>query len=220
MITIDDDGVVFKNGLSIVAPRDSNYSPFALMGGFDPSENYAFAQFTSSGKLRVDATVNPTGDVIMKAYDDTATLQDLQVVLDPGTLRWALMTEDPRFQFSGGALNVNLVAVAEAGGENKFGTTPTLDGLWATVVTHTVLAGETYDVCGFSVWGDADAEWALLVGATQKGGARTSPSKLMESVDYSQNIVVTGPATVTIKAKHWYAGKTINFYANLLGRTC
>jgi hypothetical protein len=106
-------------------------------------------------------------------------------------------------------------ALGGASGINQFGTNTGTSGSWATIVTKTVLAGQTLNVQGFTAWGDADAEWSLEKSSGQIGGGRTSPSKLMDIVRYVEPVVVVGPDTVTMRARHWYAGKTVNFYTNL-----
>jgi hypothetical protein len=106
-----------------------------------------------------------------------------------------------------------------SGGFNLYGQSlSTAKGSWATVVTKSVLAGETLSIDGFHVWGDADAEWSLEKISGQIGGTRTSASKLSDPVAYKDAIQVVGPDTVTIKVYHWYTGKTVNFRANLEGR--
>jgi len=105
-----------------------------------------------------------------------------------------------------------------SGSFNTFGTIPTLNGSWATVITKTVLAGQTASMGGFNVWGDADAEWSLEKTSGQIGGTRTSPSHLAGSVCYETHLTVAGPDTITLKVKHHYGGKTVDFYANLEGR--
>ena len=117
-----------------------------------------------------------------------------------------------------------LAAIAAAlgaggtGGFNTFNTDSTADGSWKTLITKTVLAGQKMYIAGFTVWGDADAAWSLEKTSGQIGGTRTSPSKLSDPIRYSENIEVVGPDTVTLKVRHWYTGKTIDFYANLEGR--
>jgi hypothetical protein len=107
---------------------------------------------------------------------------------------------------------------ASAGGFNEFGDAPsTPDSTWTTVVSKSVLTGETMTVDGFKVWGDSDAEWSLEKTSGQIGGTRTSPSHMADNACYEHGIKVVGPDTVTIKVRHWYVGKTINFYANLEG---
>jgi len=101
---------------------------------------------------------------------------------------------------------------------NQFGATSTIDGSWSTIITKSILAGETLCVLGFTVWGDADAEWSLEKTSAQIGGVRTSPSRLSETVIYKVGPKVVGPDVVTIKVKHYYSGKTVDFYTNLESR--
>lgn len=221
-LALDDDAVIIDSGIRLKFLRDAEYDPAPPLVGMD-GDVQTLLQCTSDGRLKVDASVTvdhlDIGDVDTKAKDALGVSQYLQVVTDPVLSRYALITNDPRMNFSSGALNVNVVSAAAGAGENKFGSSSMLDGVWHTIVAHTVLAGEKYDISGFQAWGDADAEWRIMVGAAQVGGARTSPSRLMEVVSYPYNIHITGPASVVMQAKHWYASKTINFYASLEGVT-
>jgi hypothetical protein len=221
-LIIESDGDVLVGSLPFLIPRDANHSPVALLAGLTDTDVVKFAKFTSDGKLQVDASVTidnvDIGNVDLKAKDAFGVSQYLQVEIDPATARYALITNDPRFTFSGASLNVTSSPAPSSGGINKFGTSSTLDGIWVTVVSQTVLTGETFDARGFEVWGDADAEWSLEAGSTQIGGTRTSPSMLAHSVGYANVIPVAGPIVVSLKARHWYPSKTVGFSANLEGR--
>ena len=106
-------------------------------------------------------------------------------------------------------------ALGASVGTNQFGTNTGTSGAWTTVVTKTVLLGQVLSVHGFTAWGDADAEWSLEKSSGQIGGGRSTPSDLMACARYVEPVVVVGPDTVTLRARHWYAGKTVNFYTNL-----
>jgi hypothetical protein len=149
-ITLDDDGVVFKDGNPIIFPRDGNYDPGSFLLGFDSSETIQFASFTSGGRLKVDSSVSidsvDIGDVnvnlkvggIDKYWDGT---------LNPDATTHAGYVQDQRMTFDTGSLNVKLTG----GAGGLASDTDVDDGSIATGQTGIVSIGLTHGFNG-STW--------------------------------------------------------------------
>lgn len=218
-ITIDQqDARIFDGSHPFKFLRDAEYDWAPPLCGFS-GDSIVLGQFTSDGKLKVDATFSGSisiGDVSVLLEVGAGT-HKWDGVLNPDLLTYSGLVQDPRMSFTGGALNVNISGAVASSGVNVFGHQAVVQGLWVTVANKVILAGESFNATGFIAWGDADAEWSLEKTSGQMGGIRTSPSRLSEEVRYEEPITVVGPDTVSLKVKHWYAGKTVDFYANLEG---
>ena len=197
-ISIDDNGhLVIGTGI-VLSPQDIR------LGAVEIQDN--------DSNNRVD--VIPIGDtIVLPPLPNPDNYRGL-LILGKGASNVACPLS---FDVSG-ALIVTATSPTASNGFNNFGTNSTLDSLWTSVVSKTILISQTLCVEGFNVWGDSDAEWTLLKTSGQIGGTRTSPSKVSDIINFTQPIQVVGPDTVTLKVKHFYTGKTINFYSNLFGR--
>jgi hypothetical protein len=220
-LVVNDDAVILDSGIRLKFLRDAEYDPAPPLVAIS-GDDQVLLKCTADGKLKVDASVSiehiDIGDVSIMADNDSGVGMLLRGIDNPIDGKWSLYTHDPRFQFTGGCLNVNLIDIPDTGGLNKYGTGSTLDGVWKTIVTQSVGAGQTLDLSGMVVWGDADADWVVEIGGIVKGGCRTSPSKLTETIPYIQPLQAIGVTTVAIRVRHYYPSKTIDFSASMQGR--
>jgi hypothetical protein len=120
--------------------------------------------------------------------------------------------------------NALLSSIADAlgtgGTANDFNVYASNSAVVPNVVTviasKSVASLATAKIQEIVVWGDIDADWTIEVGGTPVGGARTSPSRLTETVTFQRPIVVAGPVTITLKAEH-YGPSNAKLSANLIG---
>lgn len=204
-IVVDSDNEIYRGGERILFPRDGHHEPSAFLTGFDENDEIAFGRFDAQGRLKVNSSLTLSGGLgaDMKARDALNVEQFVQVVVDPITSRYALLTSDPRFSFTGGMLNVNTGFVPITSGLNKFGTATVVPVTPTVIVTYTVPVGATLNIGNMNVWGDVDAEWVLTVDGNQVGGTRTSPSKLSEDVRYFVTIQAVSGSVVQIQGMHY-----------------
>ena len=110
-VTIGADGTVLVNGTRILFPRDSLNHSAAMVGGFS-GDNLVLGQFTSDGKLKVDASVTvdtiDIGTVNLQAVTAGGAFFPIGEVLNPDATTYALYVQDPRQTYTAGALNVKV----------------------------------------------------------------------------------------------------------------
>lgn len=242
-ITFDDHQVVSRDNVPYVMPRDANYDPMGVLGGFDASNTFRFATFTDDGKLKVDASISvehiDIGDVNIQVVGPLGN--DLLVAGDyvPGTTQAYLLSEDPRMHFTGDSLDVNITASALPDGAATEGTL--LDILEAlgggssidkisrhetvsvayntptTVLDYMVPVSHRFRIDSLRGWADVDAEFAVLIDALQVDGYRTTPANLTMDIENASIQYATAGQHVTIVATHFKNGPNKTFNAVLQG---
>ena len=124
LIIESDHDILDPGGLPFIIPRDGNHSPVALLAGVDPSDVIRFGAMTPDGKLKVDASVSidnvDIGDVNILLKVGGINHQ-WNGALNPDTITYSALVQDPRMSFTTGALNVTF-----AGGVSGLATEITL----------------------------------------------------------------------------------------------
>lgn len=230
-ITFDNTRVVKENGAFSIFPRDGNDKPAAIIAGLDPNGNYKLGQFTSDGKLKVDAYVDASGidigDVNIRVKDILGN--DLLVAgatLEGSTFGF-LYAEDPRMGFTGGNL---LVSVAGTTLAPNAATEATLQDILEVLgggsldekvsrfdyefvapsqATPTILLDyvvpndSRFRISSVRAWADVDAEYGVYIDSIQVDGYRTTPANLTMDINSMSVQYATAGQHITIAATHW-----------------
>lgn len=202
----------------------TSQDPASVLYGVNPNNRFIPVKVTTDGALVIGAPIElEAGDLEIGAVELKNYNTDDRVYVSPNH---EVLTQSRLYDYLGngltstaGALNVSVVStVAASTPINVFGSNLAPVATETTVVSYTVPAGRTFDITGFTGWGDWDAEFLLKVDINVVGGGRSSPSDRMIVVPYGvATITATAGQVVSVTAITNQADATQMMKANLLG---
>jgi hypothetical protein len=163
----------------------------------------------------------------MKAYDDMAVLQDLQVELDPVVSRYALLVNDPRLAFTGDKLKVDATLIqSDIAGESIDAYDEITNKVFAafhTIVSYTVPALKVFNLRHVSVSGTNRASYRVLydagvIVAKKRTWYTNYNEDFFFEADGTLGLKFTAGQVIYVDVTHFRSDVTGDFNATISGR--